>query len=83
MERDYIDVVKSDGSIEKMELVVAFTLDSKNCIIYKSTDGKETYYAASYTDDDYKNLNTNFTNEEKEKIRKIFNKLNLGGKLNE
>ena len=84
MNKDYITITKVDGSTELMEVVATFKLEetSKNCIIYKSISD-EKYYAASYdTDSDYSNLNTDFTESEKEQLNKIFNKLSHGGELN-
>ncbi len=84
MNKDYITVTKADGSKELMEAITTFKLEetSKNCIIYKSLDNQK-YFVASYdTDSDYSNLNTNFSEEEKEQIKKIFNTLNNGGELN-
>lgn len=84
MNKDYIIITLSDGSTEKMEVVATFRLEetSKDCIIYKSINNQK-YYAASYnTDSDYSNLDTNFSESEKEQLNKIFNKLKLGGDLN-
>lgn len=84
MNRDFITVAKADGSLEQMEVVATFKLEesSKNCIIYKSIHDQK-YYAASYdTDSDYSNLNTDFSESEKEQLNKIFNTINSGGELN-
>lgn len=84
MNKDYITITKADGSTELMEVVATFKLEetSKDCIIYKSISD-EKYYAASYDADlDYSNLNTDFTESEKEQLSKIFNKLSHGGELN-
>ena len=84
MKKDYITIAKSDGTSEQMEVVATFKLEetAKDCIIYKSlNDGK--YYAASYNSDlNYSNLNTKFTDKEKEQLNKIFMALNYGGKIN-
>lgn len=84
MNKDYITIIKNDGSTEQMEVVATFKLEdtSKDCIIYKSLlDNK--YYAASYESDlDYSNLNTKFTEKEKEQLNKIFETLNYGGGKN-
>ena len=85
MEKDYITIYKTDGSFEQMEVVATFRLEDtlKNCIIYKSLSDNN-YYAASYSDDsDITKLNTDFSDTEKEQINKIFDKLNLGGNLND
>lgn len=83
MNKDFITIAKIDGSSEQMEVVATFKLEesSKNCIIYKSINDQK-YYAASYdTDLDYSNLNTDFSESEKEQLNKIFNTLNFGGEL--
>lgn len=84
MDKDYITVTKLDGSLEQMEVVATFKLEetAKNCIIYKSLNDQK-YYAASYNaDSDYSNLNTDFSDSEKEQLNKIFNVLISGGDLN-
>lgn len=84
MNKDFISITKADGSSEQMEVVAIFKLEesSKNCIIYKSTS-EQKYYAASYDENsDYSNLNTNFSETEKEQLNKIFNALNLRGDSN-
>jgi len=84
MTKDYISVTKSDGSTEQMEVVATFRLEetAKDCIIYKSINGTK-YYAASYDiGTDYSNLNTNFSEIEKEQLKKIFEALNYGGEIN-
>lgn len=84
MNKDYITITKNDGSIEQMEVVATFRLEdsSKDCIIYKSLLENK-YYAASYESDlDYSNLNTIFTEKEKEQLNKIFEALNNGGEKN-
>lgn len=84
--KDYITIYKEDGSSEEMEVVAAFKLEEtqKSCIIYKSinsNDGK--YYAASYDNNtEYSNLNTNFTDQEKEQLNEIFNALFMRGENN-
>lgn len=84
MNKDYIIVTKNDGSREQMEVVAAFRLEdtSKDCIIYKSLLENK-YYAASYENNlNYSNLNTEFTEKEKEQLNKIFEALNYGGEKN-
>ena len=84
MTKDYICVTKSDGSTEQMEVVATFRLEetSKDCIIYKRINDTK-YYAASYdSNTDYSNLNTNFSEVEKEQLNKIFEALNYGGEIN-
>ena len=84
--KDYITIYKEDGSAEDMEVVMAFKLEEtqKPCIIYKSinlNDGK--YYAASYDEDtEYSNLNTNFTDKEKEQLNTIVKELIARGENN-
>lgn len=80
MNKDYITITKSDGSKEQMEAVLIFKLEEtkKDYIIYKSKD--EHYFAASY--DNSFNLNTDFTDREKEKLNKIFENLKNGGGKN-
>jgi len=83
MEKDFITIIKEDRSSEQMEVVTTFRLEetAKDCIIYKSFDGH--YYAASYdSNTDYSNLNTNFTEEEKKQLNKIFEELKNGGEVN-
>lgn len=84
MEKDYITITKRDGSIEDMEVVATFKLEStsKNYIIYKSLFENK-YYAASYNNSlDYSNLDTNLTDKEKILLNEIFKTLNYGGKKN-
>lgn len=84
MNKDYINITKNDGSTEQMEVVATFRLEdtSKDCIIYKSLLESK-YYAASYENNsDYSNLNTDFTEKEKEQLNKIFEVLNYGGEKN-
>jgi len=83
MSKDYIVITKDDGSTEQMEIVATFRLEetSKDCIFYKSLNSNdEHYYAASFEKDaDYSNLNTNFSEYEKEQLNKIFETLKYGG----
>ena len=84
MVKDYITITKNDGSTEQMEVVATFRLEDtgKDCIIYKDLQGNK-YYAASYNGDlDYSNLNTEFTENEKEQLNQIFKILNYGGEKN-
>lgn len=86
MNKDYITIIKSDGITEQMEVVATFKLEdtSKDCIIYKSLQ-KNRYYAASYKNYlDFSNLNTEFTEKEKEQLNKIFETINYrdGGEKN-
>ena len=84
MSKDYITIVKDDGSTEQMEVVATFRLEetAKDCIIYKSLNDNK-FYAASYNGDlDYVNLNMDFTEKEKEQLNKIFEALNYGGEKN-
>ena len=84
MGKDYITITKADGSSEQMEVVAAFRLEAseKDCIIYKSSK-EDRYFAASYTGDlEYANLDTNFTDSEKEQLNNIFKALNYGGDTN-
>ena len=66
-----------------MEIVATFTLEetSKDCIIYKNISStEERYYAASYERGTmYSNLNTDFSEEEKQMLNKIFVSLKNGG----
>ena len=81
MEKVYITVEKDDGTSEEMEVILAFKLEEsgKDCIIYKSEIDKQ-YYAAAYNKDtDYTDLDTNFTDKEKDQIQAIFATLNGGG----
>ncbi len=84
MNKDYIVITKSDGSTEQMEVVATFKLEdtSKDYIIYKSLLENK-YYAASYnSDSDFSNLNTEFSEKEKEQLTKVFEGLNCGGEIN-
>lgn len=85
MKKDYITIIKSDGSSEQMEVIATFKLEetSKSCIIYKNINNGK-YYAAAYdeSDSDYSNLNMNFSEKEKEQLNKIFEVLNYGGEIN-
>lgn len=84
MEKVYITVEKDDGSSEEMEVILAFKLEEsgKDCIIYRSEIDKK-YYAASYNkDSDYTDLNTDFTDKEKDQIQAIFKTLSGGGVKN-
>ncbi len=82
MGKDYIVITKEDGSSEPMEIVATFRLEetSKDCIIYRSLNSKEEhYYAASYDKNtNYSNLDTNFSEHEKEQLNKIFKALDMG-----
>ncbi len=86
MNKDNILIAKSDGTSEEMEVVATFRLEesSKNIIIYKELDNDK-YYAASYNerdDSNYTDLNTDFTDKEKEQLNKLFDKLIKGGEIN-
>jgi len=84
MANDYITITKNDGSTEKMKVVATFRLEdtSKDCIIYKDLQENK-YYAASYNNYlDYTNLNTEFTEKEKEQLNQIFEALKYGGEIN-
>lgn len=84
MDKDYISIAKSDGSIEQMEVIATFRLEdtAKDCIVYKSLLENK-YYAASYESDlDYSNLNTEFTEKEKEQLNRIFETLINRGEKN-
>jgi uncharacterized protein YrzB (UPF0473 family) len=83
MDKAYITIEKEDGTEEQMEIVSAFTLNEsgKNCLIYRSNSNE--YFAASYDQlNDEIDLNTDFTNYEKEQIEQVFNTL-YGGDNNE
>lgn len=85
MNKDYISVLKSDGSTEQMEVVLTFRLEEskKDCIVYKSIIDKK-FYAASYdSNNDYTKLNTDFTDEEKVQINNIFETLIVGDEIND
>ncbi len=85
MNKDYISVLKSDGSTEQMEVVLTFRLEEskKDCIVYKSIIDKK-FYAASYdSNNDYTKLNTDFTDEEKVQINNIFESLTMGDEIND
>ena len=79
MIKDYIIITKADGSLEKMEIVATFRLEetSKDYIIYKSLySNDEHFYVASYDrNSNHSNLHTNFSEEEKQQINKIFETL--------
>ena len=83
MNKDYIVITKEDGSSEQMEIVATFRLEetSKDCIFYKNLNSNdEHYYAASYDKDtEYSNLDTNFSEHEKEQLNKIFETLKYRG----
>lgn len=84
MNKNYITIIKNDGSKEQMEVVATFRLEDseKDCIIYKSLLENK-YYAASYEgESEYSNLNMEFTEKEKEQLNKIFETLNYGGEKN-
>ena len=86
MEKDLIVITKEDGSKENMEIVATFRLEetSKDCIIYTSLNSNDDrYYVASYDiDSDYSNLNTDFSEKEKEQISEIFEVLKNRGNNN-
>lgn len=76
-EKVYFEVENVNGVLEKMELLAQFKLEEfdKNYIIYKNLDNKNLhFYAASYemTSDDYSNLNSNLSLEEKNAINSVF-----------
>lgn len=80
MQKDYITITKANGSLEKMEVISTFRLEesSKDCIIYKDTN--EHYFAAAFDSNiNYSDLNTDFTEEEKNQLNKIFEALKNGG----
>lgn len=84
MDKDFITVMKADGSSEKMKVVATFKLEdsAKNCIIYKSLNDQK-YYAASYdASSDISKFDTNFSEKEKEQLNFIFDTLHLGGEVN-
>lgn len=86
MNKDYIIITKDDGSSEKMEIVATFRLEetSKDCIIYKNLNSSdEHYYAATYdSGTNYSNLNTDFNEDEKQALNKIFEAIKNGGVSN-
>ena len=83
MNKSCITVVKKDGSTEEMEIIASFKLNEsgKNCLIYRSNSNE--YYAASYDNlSDGMDLNTDFSDYEKEQIERVFETL-YGGDNNE
>lgn len=78
-ERVYFEVEKADGQTEKMEILAKFKLDKYNKTYLLYCDLKRShYYAASCLDEEYTDLETNLTDEEKNDLNKVF--LALGGK---
>ena len=86
MNKDYIIITKDDGSSEKMEIIATFRLEetSKDCIIYKNLNpADEHYYAAAYdSGTNYSNLNTDFNEDEKQALNKIFEAIKKWGVSN-
>lgn len=83
MNKSCITVVKKDGSTEEMEIIASFKLNEsgKNCLVYRSNSNE--YYAASYDNlSDGMDLNTDFSDYEKEQIERVFETL-YGGDNNE
>lgn len=84
MSKEYITIIKENGETKKMQVVMAFKLEStqKKYIIYKHPT-KDLYYVASYDgENDYSNLSTNFTEAEKEELQKVFESVKIGGDIN-
>ena len=83
MNKKYITITKDDGSLEKMEILTVFKLEDtgKDYVFYKDDLGK--FYAASYGGDlEFAVLDTNLTDEEKEKLNNVFSELYIGGEVN-
>ncbi len=73
---DYINIMKSNGQNEVMEVVTIFNMSNSeyNYIIYKSLDNKE-YYTGKYIGNDIVELNTDLSEEEKVYAEGILNGL--------
>ena len=73
---DYINIMKSNGQNEVMEVVTIYNMSSSkyNYIIYKSLDNKE-YYTGKYIGNDIVDLNTDLSEEEKVYAEGILNGL--------
>lgn len=73
---DYINIMKSNGQNEVMEVVTIYNMSNSkyNYIIYKSLDNKE-YYTGKYIGNDIVDLNTDLSEEEKVYAEGILNGL--------
>ena len=83
-EKKYFTIKKTDGTEEKMELLatVKDQETNRNYLFYKNcNDSNIHYYAAAYDENDeneFANLDTNLSDEEKSKLNELFEKL-MGG----
>ncbi|HHW69509.1 MAG TPA: DUF1292 domain-containing protein [Tenericutes bacterium] len=77
---DTMTLNKLDGTTEEVEIMMTFKLERFNdndYVIYKSLDK---FYAARYVENNgITNLETNLSEDEKEDLSKVFNKLREGG----
>ena len=84
--KDYITIFNEDGTAEEMEVIATFKLEEtkKACIIYKGINSNDTkYFAASYDEDnEYSDLNTEFTEKEKEELNEILKTILTRGENN-
>lgn len=76
---DKMKLNKIDGKKEEIEIVTTFKIDkfNKDYIIYKSNNK---YYAARYYEKNNNiDLDTELTDEEKQSLEEVFEKLHKGG----
>lgn len=77
-ERIFFKVETKNGTVDKMELLAKIKDDitTKNYIIYKNCDDNDIHYYAASCDEneenEFTNLDTNLSEEEKEKLNKVF-----------
>ena len=73
-EKIYFEITKTDGSVEKMEILAKFELEEfkKTYILYCDVK-RSHYYAASCLDDsEFTDLDTNLSIEEKNALNNVF-----------
>lgn len=77
---DEMTLNKKDGTSEKVEILMTFKIDHFNDNDYVIYKNDEKYYAARYIEENGNtNLITDLSDEEKEALSTMFDKLHNGG----
>lgn len=74
MERDYVEIINSDGLIKKCEVIIRFYSEDNDThyIVYKDRDE---YYVAKYDDKkEISKVDTNLEKDELDILGKLLNK---------
>ncbi len=67
----FIDIYDAANNVVKMELILSFSVNNTNYIVYRELDSDK-MYAAKFTKDINKDFDPNLTSEELEIVNKVY-----------